>query len=99
MVFFLAGAVVSWKTRVQPTVALITAELEFLAASDTGCLGLFIHAVIDELLQHKCAATTVYEDTMCAEWLQIQQRPLSRCVISQFVIPRCKNGQKEIVSL
>jgi hypothetical protein len=42
MVFFLAGAVVAWKTRVQPTVALSTAESEFLAASNRGKLGLFI---------------------------------------------------------
>jgi hypothetical protein len=62
MVFFLAGAVVAWKTRVQPTVALSTAESEFLAASDTGRLGLFIRAVLTELLQPQHAATTVYED-------------------------------------
>jgi hypothetical protein len=62
MVFFLAGAVVAWKTCVQPTVALSTAELDFLAASDTGSLGLFIQAVLSELLQHQHAATTVYED-------------------------------------
>jgi hypothetical protein len=62
MVFFLAGAVVAWKTRVQPTVALSTAESEFLAASDTGRLGIFIRAVLAELLQPQHAATTVYED-------------------------------------
>jgi hypothetical protein len=62
MVFLLAGAVIAWKTRVQPTVALSTAYSEFLAASDTGCLGLFIRAVLNELLQHQHAATTVYED-------------------------------------
>jgi hypothetical protein len=62
MVFFLAGAVVSWKTRVQPKVALSKAESEFLAASDNGRLGLFIRAVLDELLQHQCASTAVYEE-------------------------------------
>jgi hypothetical protein len=62
MVFFLAGAVVAWKTRVQPTVAMSTAESEFLAASDTGRLGIFIRAVLAELLQPQHAATTVYED-------------------------------------
>jgi hypothetical protein len=62
MVLFLAGAVVAWKTRVQPTVALSTAEAEFLAASYTGRLGLFIRAVLAELLQPQHAATTVYED-------------------------------------
>ena len=62
MVYFLAGAVIAWKTRVQPTFALSTAESEFLAASDTGRLGLFICAVLAELLQAQHAATTVYED-------------------------------------
>jgi hypothetical protein len=41
--------------------SLSTAELEFLAASDTGRLGLFIRAVLAELLQPQLAATTVYE--------------------------------------
>jgi hypothetical protein len=62
MAFFLAGAVGVWKTRVQPTVALSTAESEFLAASDTGRLGLFIRAGLAKLLQPQHAATTVYED-------------------------------------
>jgi hypothetical protein len=62
MVFFLAGAVFAWKTRVQPTVALSTAESEFLAASDTGRLGIFIRAILSELFQPQHAATTVYAD-------------------------------------
>jgi hypothetical protein len=62
MVFFLVGAVVAWKTRAQPTVALSIAESEFLAASDTGRLGLFIRAVLPKLFQPQHAATTVYED-------------------------------------
>jgi hypothetical protein len=41
---------------------LSTAESEFLAASDTGCLVLFLRVVLDELIQHQCDATTVYED-------------------------------------
>jgi hypothetical protein len=49
-------------THVQPTVALSTAESEFLAASDTGRLGILIRAVLAELLQPQHAATTVYED-------------------------------------
>jgi hypothetical protein len=58
MVFFFAGTVVAWKTCVQPTVALSTAESEFLAASNTGRLGIFIRAVLDELLQQQRVATT-----------------------------------------
>jgi hypothetical protein len=67
MVFFLAGAVVAWKTRVQPTIALSTSESEFLAESGTGHLGLFIHTVLDKLLQHQSEATIVDEanDRFC----------------------------------
>jgi hypothetical protein len=39
-----------------------TAESEFLAASDTGRPGIFIHAVLDKLHQHQHATTNVYED-------------------------------------
>jgi hypothetical protein len=60
MVFFLAGAVIAYKTRVRPTVALSTAESEFLVASNTGCLGLFIRAMLNKLLQHQNVATTFY---------------------------------------
>jgi hypothetical protein len=62
MVFFLSGAVVAWKTRVQPKVALSNAESDLLAAIDTGRLGLFIQPVLAKLLQHQHAATTIYED-------------------------------------
>jgi hypothetical protein len=41
---------------------LSTAESELLAASDTGRLGFFIRAMLNELLQHQHAATSVYED-------------------------------------
>jgi hypothetical protein len=60
--FFLDGAVISWKTLIQATYAFSKAELEFLAASDIGRLGLYIRAVLDKLLQNQHAATTVYED-------------------------------------
>jgi hypothetical protein len=62
MVFFLGGAVIAWKTRVQPTVSLSTAESKFLAASDSGRLTLFIRAVMTELGQSQLQATTMYED-------------------------------------
>jgi hypothetical protein len=62
MVFFLGGAVIAWKTRVQSTVSLSTAESEFLAASDSGRLAIFIRDVMTELGQSKIQATTIYED-------------------------------------
>jgi hypothetical protein len=78
MVFFLAGAVVACKTRVQPTIELSTAESEFLAVSDTGCLGLFIRAVIDELLQHQREATTVYKENDAYQMVADSTAPTSK---------------------
>jgi hypothetical protein len=49
-------------TRVQPMVALITGESEFLSASDSGCLGLFVRVVLDELQQSQTEATHTYEE-------------------------------------
>jgi hypothetical protein len=43
--FFLGGAVIAWKTRIQPTLSLSTTESEFIAACDFGRLALFIRAV------------------------------------------------------
>jgi hypothetical protein len=60
MVFFLGVAVITWKTHFQPTVSLSMAESEFLAASDSGRLALFIRAVMTELGQSKLSATTIY---------------------------------------
>jgi hypothetical protein len=62
MVFLLACSVVAWKTCVQPTIALSTAHSEFLAANNTGNLGLFIRAVLDELLQYRREEMTMYEE-------------------------------------
>jgi hypothetical protein len=78
MVFFSAGAVVAWKTRVQPTVALSTAESEFLAASDTDRLGLLIRAVLAELLQPQHAATIVYEDNDACQMVANSTTPTNQ---------------------
>jgi hypothetical protein len=63
MVFFLGGAVIAWKTCFQPTVSLSTAESEseFLAASGSGRLALFICVVADEPQRSQLAATKKYE--------------------------------------
>jgi hypothetical protein len=49
MVFILAGAVVAWKTPLQPTVTLSTAESKFLSASNSGRLGFLVRSALDEL--------------------------------------------------
>jgi hypothetical protein len=75
MVFFLDGAAVAWKMRMQSTVALSNAELEFLTASNTGRLGIFILAVLTELLQPQHAATTVYEENYACRMVSDSTAP------------------------
>jgi hypothetical protein len=59
MVFFIAGAVVTWKIRVQPTVLLSTAESEFISASNSGHRGLLVRAILDELQKSHTEATHI----------------------------------------
>ena len=49
MVFKLAGAAISWKCHVQPTISLSSTEAEFLAASDAGKTALYLRSILDEL--------------------------------------------------
>jgi hypothetical protein len=69
--------------------ALSTAESEFLATSDTGCLGLFIRAVLDKLLHHSCAATTAYEDNNACQMVADSTAPthqMRHIVIRDFAL-------------
>ena len=62
MVFKLAGAAISWKCRVQPTISLSSTEAEFLAASDAGKMALYLRSILDELHVPQTFATLLYED-------------------------------------
>ena len=44
--FLLAGAVVAYKTRVQPTVSTSSTEAEFIAASDAAKMALYIRTIL-----------------------------------------------------
>jgi hypothetical protein len=83
MVLFLAGDVVSWKTCVQRTIGLSTADSKFLAASNTGRLGLFIRAVLDKLLQHQREAMTMYEDNDAYRMVTYSTAPTHICFLIQ----------------
>ena len=62
IVFKMAGAVIAWKCRVQPTVSLSSTEAEFLAASDAGKMALYLRSILDELHIPQHYATVLYED-------------------------------------
>jgi hypothetical protein len=64
--FLLAGAVVAYKTRVQPTVSTSSTEAEFIGASDAAKMALYIRSILDELHVPQTHATLIYEDNAAA---------------------------------
>ena len=57
-----AGAVVAYKSKLQPTVALSSTEAEFAAASEAGKMILYLRSILDEINVPQENATTLYED-------------------------------------
>jgi hypothetical protein len=92
MVFFLAGAVVAWKARVQPTVALSTPESDFLAESETGILGVSSEPYSPNSFSLNIQQRKSTKTMMHAEWSPTRPHPLVKCVISVSVILRSKTG-------
>ena len=73
--FKLAGAVIAYKTRVQPTVALSSTEAEFSAAADAGRMALRLRHILDELQVEQRHATMIYEDNMGALHMSNASKP------------------------
>lgn len=61
-VFILHGAAVSWKSKMQPTVALSTTEAEYMAASRAAQEALYIRHLLRDLGYEQTDATVIYED-------------------------------------
>ena len=63
-VFYVLGAAVAWKRRLQPTVALSSMEAEYMAASDASKEAIWLRRMLTELYQdiHVAGATIIYED-------------------------------------
>ena len=75
---FLAGGVVAYKAKFQPTVALSSTEAEFMAACDAGRMCLFIRSILWDLDIPQEAATTVYEDNNGCTSMGNAQKPTAR---------------------
>ena len=78
MAVLYAGAVVAYKTRLQPTVALSSTEAEFVAACDAGKTILYIRSLLDELGIEQMHATTLYEDNQGALLMANARQPTRR---------------------
>lgn len=75
---FLAGALVAYCARYQPTMAMITTESESAVASDAGKMALYLCSVLDQLGLDTSKATPLYEDNAAAIALANAQRPTCR---------------------
>jgi hypothetical protein len=74
----LAGGVVAYKTKFQPTVALSSTEAEFMAACDAGRMCLFLRSILWDLTIPQEAATITYEDNDGCTSMGNAQKPTSR---------------------
>ncbi|KAH7351683.1 hypothetical protein KP509_19G009700 [Ceratopteris richardii] len=61
-VFTLAGGAISWFSKKQTTVALSSTEAEFVALALTTKEGLWIQALLQELLPEKCFPLKIFYD-------------------------------------
>jgi hypothetical protein len=74
----LAGGTIAYKTRYQPTVALLSTEAEFMAACDVGRMALFVRSILWDLDIPQEAATIAYEDNDGCTAMGNAQKPTTR---------------------
>ena len=65
--FLLSGAPISWRSKKQSTVALSTAEAEYIALSYASQEAMWLRQLISELKFDKSDATVLYEDNQAAK--------------------------------
>jgi hypothetical protein len=89
----LGGGPIAYKAKLQPTVASSSTESEFMQASDTGRMALYVRSILWDLDVPQHAATILYEDNdgATAIW-QTLVSLLHAHVTSILNSMRCKNG-------
>jgi hypothetical protein len=69
MVMLYNKSLIMWKSKMQKTTALLTAESKYYAGSAAGCEVLYLRALLDHLGFKQKKPTQIYEDnTACIEW-------------------------------
>ena len=63
-VFFLGSKVISWSSKKQSTVALSTAEAEYISATSAACEAVWIRRILADLHQEQNTPTNLYCDNM-----------------------------------
>lgn len=74
-VFTLGGAAISWKSRCQPTVALSTAEAEYMAVSEAAAEAIWLRRLITSLGFKPEGPTTIKQDNQAC--IALAQDPVS----------------------
>ena len=65
-IFMIGDGCISWKSQLQRSVALSTAEAEYMALAATSQEALFIRQLMEELGATQTASTVIYEDNQSA---------------------------------
>jgi hypothetical protein len=71
----LAGGTIAYKTKLQPTVAGSSTEVEFMAAYDAGKIILFVRSILWDLRIPQESATILYEDNDACTAMGNAQKP------------------------
>ena len=74
----LAGAVILYKTKYQPTVAGSSTEAEFMTESDAGRSALYLRTILEEIGLPQYHPTSIYADNSGARQMMMAGRPTKR---------------------
>jgi hypothetical protein len=66
-IFFLSGGPISWKSKLQPTVALSSSEAEYMALSTAAQEAIALQALLADFGVNYDSGVTIYEDNTGAE--------------------------------
>jgi hypothetical protein len=78
LVIMMAGGVIAYKSKYQPTIALSSTEAEFTAASEAGKTTLYLRSILHELGFSQYLPTVLYEDNTGALHMANAQQPTRR---------------------
>jgi hypothetical protein len=73
-IFFLAGGAITWKTKLQPTVALSTAEAEYMALGAAVQEAIYIRKILCDLNLKQAQPTLIFVDNQAA--IHIAKNPV-----------------------
>lgn len=73
-VFFVAGGPVSWQSKTQKSVALSTAEAEYMALSDASKEAIYLRSLLVSIGLYQEMPVTIYEDNQAAQ--KIAENPV-----------------------